>query len=104
MLTIKRLPEFDAWFAGLRGRTTGIRLAVWLDKAQRGMLGDVKAVGDGVFEMREHFGPGWRMYFVQHCSVLIVMLGGGDKSSQARDIADAKKLSARLDFKHISEA
>jgi putative addiction module killer protein len=69
------------------------------DKVQRGILGDVKPVGDGVFEMREFFGPGWRMYDVQHGAVLIVMLGGGDKSSQASAIAAAKKLAATLVFK-----
>ena len=99
MFTIKRLPEFDEWFEGLRDRMTSIRLGVRLDKLQRGILGDVKPVGDGVFEMREFFGPGWRMYYVQHGAVLIVMLGGGDKSSQASDIAAAKKLAAILVFK-----
>ena len=99
MFIIKRLPEFDEWFEGLRDRMTGIRLGVRLDKLQRGILGDVKPVGDGVFEMREFFGPGWRMYYVQHGAVLIVMLGGGDKSSQASDIAAAKKLAATLVFK-----
>ena len=78
-------------------------MAVRLDKAQRGILGDVKPVGDGVFEMREHFGPGWRMYYVQRGGVLIVMLGGGDKSSQARDIAIVQKLATQLDFKNLSE-
>ena len=97
----KRLPEFDAWFEGLRDRTTSIRLAVRLDKAQRGILGDVKPVGVGVFEIREFFGPGWRMYYVQRGAVLIVMLGGGDKSSQARDIAAAQKLADTLDFKEL---
>ena len=99
MFIIKRLPEFDEWFEGLRDRMTGIRLGVRLDKLQRGILGDVKPVGNGVFEMREFFGPGWRMYYVQHGAVLIVMLGGGDKSSQASDIAAAKKLAATLVFK-----
>lgn len=70
------------------------RLNVRLRKAMLGNLGDVKPVGDGVFEMREHFGPGWRMYYVQRDSVLIVMLGGGDKSSQSADITKAVKLAA----------
>ena len=70
-----------------------------LDKLQRGILGHVKPVGDGVFEMCEFFGPGWRMYYVQHGAVLIVMLGGGDMSSQSSDIAAAKKLAATLVFK-----
>lgn len=73
------------------------RLARRLEKAQKGNLGDVKPVGEGVFEMREHFGPGWRMYFVQRGEVLIVMLGGGEKSTQAADIAKAVRLSAMLE-------
>jgi putative addiction module killer protein len=67
-----------------------------LEKAQRGLLGDVAPVGEGVFEMREFFGPGWRMYYVQRGEMLIVMLGGGDKSSQKTDIAAARALSASL--------
>lgn len=63
---------------------------------KHGLLGDVATLGDGVFEMREFFGPGWRMYYVQQGQVLIVMLGGGDKSSQAADIAEAKALAATL--------
>lgn len=85
---------------------SGIRLGVRLDKAQRGILGDVKPVGDGVFEMREFFGPGWRMYYVQLGTVLIVMLGWGDKSSQDSDIAAAKKNSLPPSFsrnKHEQE-
>ena len=73
------------------------RLARRLEKAQKGNLGDVKPVGDGVFEMREHFGPGWRMYYVQHGTVLIVMLGGGDKATQTADIAKAIRLAATLE-------
>ncbi len=98
MIAVKRLPEFDAWFDGLRDQETRIRLARRLDKAQRGNLGDVQPVGDGVMEMREFFGPGWRMYFVQHGTVLVVMLGGGSKASQTRDIAKAKRLAAALEF------
>ncbi len=63
----------------------------------QGQFGDVKPVGDGVFEMREHFGPGWRMYYVQHGDVVIVMLGGGDKATQAADIAKAKRLADTLE-------
>jgi len=60
-------------------------------------LGDVKAVGEGVFEMREHFGPGWRLYYVQQGQTLIVILAGGDKSTQSADIAKAIKLAATLE-------
>lgn len=97
MYTVKTLPEFDAWLNGLKDRTTRLRLARRIDKAQRGSLGDVKPVGNGVVEMREHFGPGWRMYYIQRGSLLIVMLGGGDKSTQAADIATAVTLSATLE-------
>ena len=93
MFSIRRLPEFDEWFEGLRDRMTSIRLGVRLDKLQRGILGDVKPVGDGVFEMREFFGPGWRMYYLQQGDVLIVMLGGGDKATQQSDIAAAVELA-----------
>jgi putative addiction module killer protein len=59
MYTIKSLPEFTNWLDGLKDRVTRVRLARRLDKVQRGQLGDVKSVGEGVFELREHFGPGW---------------------------------------------
>lgn len=97
MITVKTLPEFDAWLDGLKDRTTRLRLSRRIDKAQRGNLGDIKPVGDGIFEMREHFGPGWRMYYVQRGIVLIMMLGGGDKTTQTADIAKALKLSATLE-------
>lgn len=96
MYSIKPLPEFSAWLDSLKDKPTLIRLLRRLDKAQRGNLGDVKPVGAGIFEMREHFGPGWRMYYVQRGTLLIVMLGGGDKSTQAADIAKAAKLAAML--------
>ncbi len=75
---------------------TRIRLGVRLDKAQRGLLGDVKPVGEGVMEMREFFGPGWRMYYVEHDGLLIVMLGGGDKSTQSSDIAATLALAKTI--------
>ncbi len=97
MQIIKTTPEFDDWLAGLKDRVARTRLANRLDKVRRGQLGDVKSVGEGIFEMREHFGPGWRMYYVQKGSVLIVMLGGGDKSTQAADIVKAEKIAASLE-------
>lgn len=97
MYLIKRTAEFDAWLHGIKDHVTRLRLARRLDKAQRGVLGDVKPVGEGVMEMREFFGPGWRMYFVQRNGVLIVMLGGGDKSTQSADIAKAIQLMQQLE-------
>ena len=78
MLTVKRTEEFSAWLDGLKDRTTQQRLIVRLRKAMLGNLGDVKAVGNGVVEMREHFGAGWRMYYVQRGETLIVMLGAAE--------------------------
>ena len=78
------------------------RTEAWRKKLPRhpvpvALLGDVAPVGDSVYEMREFFGPGWRMYYVQHGDVLIVMLGGGDKSTQPADIAKAKRLAIDLE-------
>lgn len=97
MFSIKRTDEFNDWLNGIRDGMTQRRLVKRLRKAMLGNLGDVTPVDDGVFEMREHFGPGWRMYYIQRGSVLIVMLGGGDKSTQTADIAKAVKLAAIIE-------
>ena len=98
MYTVIETETFQHWVDGLRDMPTRIRLRRRLGKAMRGNLGDVKAVGDGVWEMREFFGPGWRLYYVQRGEVVIVMLGGGDKSNQQRDIAAAKVLAKEIDL------
>lgn len=95
--TVKRLDEFSNWLRGLKDGMTRQRLIKRLRKVQLGNLGDVESVGEGVFEMREHFGPGWRMYYVQRDEVLIVMVGGGDKSTQQPDINRAIKLAKSLE-------
>jgi putative addiction module killer protein len=97
MFTVRRTKEFDAWFLSLRDGVTRARLAARLRKAQLGNLGDVKSVESGVYEMREDFGPGWRLYYVKRGRLLIVMLGGGDNSTQAKDIAKAVKLAAQIE-------
>ena len=96
MYVIKRTPEFDQWFRRIKDRSTRIRLLRRLEKVQRGLLGDISPVGDGIYEMREFFGPGWRMYYMHWGAQLIVMLGGGDKSSQTKDIAAAKTLATKI--------
>jgi putative addiction module killer protein len=95
--TVKRLDAFSDWLKGLKDSLTRQRLNKRLRKATLGNLGDVQAVGENVFEMREHFGPGWRMYFVQRGQTLVVMLGGGDKSTQQGDIARAIDLANCLE-------
>jgi putative addiction module killer protein len=87
MYKIKRTDEFSNWLDGLKDPITKQRLVGRLRKAMNGNLGDTKFVGEGVFEMREHFGCGWRMYYVQR----------GDKSTQASDIAKAQKLASTLE-------
>lgn len=93
MYHVIEVEEFSRWLTSLKDRTTRARLQARLRKATLGNLGDVKAVGDGVFEMREFFGPGWRMYYVERNGTLVVMLGGGNKSSQVKDVERAKQLA-----------
>ena len=97
MYTVKLLPEFDDWLNGLKDRVTRQRLNVRLRKVSLGNLGDTRPVGNGAFEMREHFGPGWRMYYTMRGNTVVIMLGGGDKSSQKKDIAKAQKLAGLLE-------
>ena len=85
------------WLGQMKDRVTQTRLKVRLRKATLGNLGDVKPVGEGVFEMREFFGPGWRMYYLEKAGAMVFMLGGGKKSSQASDIQRAIKLSKELE-------
>jgi putative addiction module killer protein len=95
--TVKRLEEFSDWLKCLKDGLTRQRLNKRLRKVQLGNLGDVEPVGEGVYEMREHFGPGWRMYYVQRGNTLIVMVGGGDKSTQQADINRAIALTKFLE-------
>ena len=97
MYTVRLTPQFEAWFGDLRDGMTKRRLLARLRKASLGNLGDVKSVGAGVYEMREFFGPGWRMYYVLREDVLVVMLGGGDKSTQQNDIDKAQALAQTLE-------
>lgn len=96
MYTVKWTKDFEHWINHLRDRPTRIRLLRRLEKAQRGLLGDVSSVGEGMFEMREFFGPGWRMYYIHYADTIIIMLGGGNKSGQSDDIKAAKLLAAQI--------
>ncbi|QWD59509.1 type II toxin-antitoxin system RelE/ParE family toxin [Polynucleobacter sp. MWH-UH35A] len=97
MFKVLETDNFREWLGGIKDLSTRIRLARRLDRARLGNLGDVKALADGVYEMREKFGPGWRMYYVLRGKTIIVVLGGGDKSSQVSDIKAAKKLAKLLE-------
>ena len=100
MYTVIQIPAFSDWLRAIKDRSVQVRLMKRLRKAQLGNLGDVKQVGSGVWEMREFFGPGWRMYYIQRGELLIVMLGGGDKSTQSADIAKAISLVSQMEIEH----
>lgn len=84
---------FDAWLRGLKDQAAARRINARVDRLSLGNPGDVKPVGDGVSEMRLTYGPGYRVYFLQQGAVRVVLLCGGDKASQTRDIARAKRIA-----------
>ena len=94
---ILQTETFRCWLHGLRDDGAVVRITARLRRAAQGNLGDVRAVRDGVFEMRIHYGPGYRLHFIRRGSEIIVLICGGDKSSQRRDIERAKRLSAKLE-------
>ena len=97
MKTIVRTSTFAVWLDGLRDPRAKARILVRIDRMQDGNRGDVAPVGEGVSEARIHHGPGYRLYFVERGNTLIILLCGGDKSSQARDIAMAKRLAKEIE-------
>ena len=96
MKTIYTTEVFDAWFGSLKDRQTARRIQARIDRAEEGNFGDHKAVGEGVSEMRIHHGPGFRVYFTQRGMEIVILLAGGDKSSQTQDIATAHELARQL--------
>ena len=96
MIKIIETFEFRRWLNSISDISTQIRLSRRLEKAQRGNLGDVVRLTSDVYEMREFFGPGWRMYYLEKRKAIIVMLIGGDKKSQSADIKLAKQMANEL--------
>ena len=94
MYQLQTSSVFDDWIRALRDQRGRARILARLESAENGNLGDVKNIGDGVREMRVHFGPGYRVYFAQKGKVLLLLLSGGDKSTQVRDIAKARRVLA----------
>lgn len=96
MIEVRTVAYFDKWFEDLRDRQARARIQTRIDRIELGNFGDFKPVGEGVMEMRIHYGPGYRLYLTKKSNVLIFLLAGGDKSSQQQDIAKAIELSRQL--------
>lgn len=96
MKTIHTTENFDAWFAGLRDKQVARRIQARIDRAEDGNFGDCEPVGEGVSEMRIHYGPGYRVYFTQRGMEIVILLAGGDKSTQSKDIKTALELARQL--------
>jgi len=93
VIEIRETETFSTWLRALRDSQSRARIAARIRRLAFGNLGDASPVGGGVSELRIHCGPGYRVYYVQRGAVLIILLCGGDKSTQVRDIATAKRLA-----------
>lgn len=93
MVTLKYTHTFKRWMAGLKDKQAKARITVRLGRLKQGNAGDFKSVGEHVFELRIHTGPGYRVYFTQRGNALILLLCGGDKSTQQADIKQARQLA-----------
>jgi len=96
MIQIQQTETYVRWFAGLRDRVARARIDIRIRRLSLGNAGDAKPIGDGISELRIDHGPGYRVYFVQRGDVLIVLLAGGEKSTQDKDIRNAKALARDL--------
>jgi putative addiction module killer protein len=97
MYEIKQTPEFEFWLRSIRDPKVRGRLLARIRKVSLGDIGDVVPIASGIWEMREHFGSGWRMYYMRHGKAIILMLGGGSKSTQEADIKRVKRLLQTLE-------
>jgi putative addiction module killer protein len=96
MFSVKALPEFDAWLAAVPEPVRGV-IGARIRRLGWGLTGDAQPVGAGVSELRIHMGQGWRVYYTQRGSTLVVLLAGGSKRTQRRDINRALELAALLE-------
>lgn len=86
---------FEEWYDSLKNKVTKVKIRRRLDRIELGNFGDTESVGEGVYEMRLHFGAGYRVYFTRVGNVVVVLVGGGDKSTQKSDIIKAKEIWKR---------
>ena len=100
MIEVRETERFSEWLKGLRDQVARARIAVRIRRLAFGNPGDVRPVGEGVSELRVNHGPGYRVYFTRRGEVLIVLLCGGGKRTQARDIRTARTMANDLEDKH----
>ena len=96
MKTILTTEVFDTWFANLKDKQASRRIQVRIDRAEDGNFGDCKPVGEGVSEMRIHYGPGYRVYFMQRGMEIVILLAGGEKTTQSKDIKTALEIARQI--------
>jgi putative addiction module killer protein len=96
MYDIETTEEFDTWLGGIRNRKTKLVLVKRIRSMSQGILGETRSLENGLFEAKIRFGPGFRLYFVNKGSRIIVLLCGGDKSTQSRDITRARDLAKEI--------
>lgn len=96
MNTLLKSDEFNGWLVALKDQVGKALIALRLERVANGSFGDCEPVGGGVFEMRIHYGPGYRVYFTRRGAVVYLLLMGGDKSTQKRDIKRAMKMASVL--------
>ena len=96
MIEVRQTETFSKWMVKLRDLPARARIQARIDRLELGNAGDVKPVGDGVSEMRIDYGPGYRVYFIQKGSELIILLAGGVKRTQSRDIQNAIEMAKEL--------
>lgn len=96
MIEVRQTEEFVSWFKDLTDERAQARIAARLRRLAFGLMGDVKPVGEGVHELRIDVGAGYRVYFITHGQTLVLILCGGDKRRQERDIKRAKEMAAKL--------
>lgn len=97
MVKILKSAEFGEWLENLRDRGAQIRIAARLVMIEKGSFGDMKSVGSGIAELRFHFGPGYRVYIKRKENTVVLLLCGGDKSTQSKDIARAKEIATTFE-------
>jgi putative addiction module killer protein len=96
VIQIRQTEAYESWFEGLRDRGAKSRILIRIRRLSLGNPGDVKPVGEGVSELRIPYGPGYRIYFTKQGETIVVLLAGGDKSTQKRDIERARNLARGL--------